>query len=85
VSKETHCYVYAIHNFPTTIANGGVMKCGSQCENVKHQIGEYHLKYHMFVIEMGGFYVVLGAKWLRTMGVVSMDFKNSYMIFTKEG
>jgi hypothetical protein len=43
------------------IANGGIMKCGGWCENVKLQMGEYHLKYHMFSIEMGGFDVVLNS------------------------
>jgi hypothetical protein len=85
VAKETHCYVHAIHNFQIMIANGGMMKCGGQCENVKLQMGEYHLKYHMFSIEMGGCDVVLGAEWLCTLGPITMDFKDLYMSFTKEG
>jgi len=37
------------------IANGGMMKFGGRCENVKLQIGEYHLKTHMFSIEIGDY------------------------------
>jgi hypothetical protein len=43
------------------IANGGSMKCGGRCENVCLQIGDYHLKSHMFAIDMGGCDIVLGA------------------------
>lgn len=84
VAKETHCYVHAIINFQIMIANGGMMKCGGQCENVKLQMGSYHLKNHMFSIEMGGCYLVLKVEWLCTFVLVTMDFKNLYMSFTKE-
>jgi hypothetical protein len=43
------------------IANGGSMKCGGHCENVRLQIGDYNLKSHMFAIDMGGCDIVLGA------------------------
>jgi hypothetical protein len=42
------------------IANGGSMKCGEHCENVCLQIGQCHLKSHMFSIDMGGCDIVLG-------------------------
>ena len=67
------------------IDNGGIMKCGDPCENVKLQIGEYHLKTHMFVIEMGSCDIVLGAEWLCTLGLITMDFKELYMGFMQEG
>jgi hypothetical protein len=43
------------------IANGRSMKCGGHCENVHLQISQYHMKYHMFSIDMGGCDIVLGA------------------------
>jgi hypothetical protein len=67
------------------IANGGSMKCGGQCENVCLQIGDYHLKSHMFAIDMGGCDIVLGADWLRTLGPILMDFKALTMQFDQEG
>jgi hypothetical protein len=39
----------------------------------------------MFSIEMGGCDVVLRVEWLQTLGLVTMDFKELYMSFTKEG
>jgi hypothetical protein len=66
------------------LANGGSMKCGRHCENVHLQIGDYHLKSHMFVIDMGGCDFVLGVDWLRTLGPILMDFKESTMQFDQE-
>jgi hypothetical protein len=85
VAKETCSCVCVIPNFQIMIANGGMIKCGAQCENMKLQMGEYHLNSHMFSIEMGGCEVVLKAKWLCTLGPISMDFKDLYMSFGKEG
>jgi hypothetical protein len=39
----------------------------------------------MFVIDMGGCDIVLGVKWLRTLGPIIMDFKDLNMQFQQEG
>ena len=49
------------------------------------QIGDYHLKSHMFSIDMGGFDIVLGVDWLRTLSPILMDFKELVMQFDQEG
>jgi hypothetical protein len=67
------------------IANGGSMKCGGRFENVCLQIGDYHLKSHMFAIDMGGCDIVLGVEWLRTLGPILMDFQNLTMQFDQGG
>jgi hypothetical protein len=85
ISQETHCYIHVVNNFQIMIANGGSMKCGGCCENVRLQIGDYHLQSHMFSIDMGGCDVVLGADWLRTLGPILMDFKDLTMQFDHEG
>jgi hypothetical protein len=81
ISQETNCYIHAINNFQIMISNGGSMKCGGCCENVRLQIGDYHLKYHMFAIIMGGCDIVLVAEWIRNLGPILMDFKELTMQF----
>jgi hypothetical protein len=81
IAQETHCYIHAVNNFQILIANGGSMKCGGRYENVCLQIDDYHLKSHMFSINMGGCDIVLGANWLRTLGPILMDFKALTMQF----
>jgi hypothetical protein len=85
IAQETHCYIHVVKNFQIMIANGGSMKCGGHCENVHLQIGDYHLKSHMFSIDMGGCDIVLGVEWLRTLGPILMDFKALTMQFDQEG
>jgi hypothetical protein len=85
IAQETHFYIHAFNNFQIMIANGGSMKCGGCCENVRLQIGDYHLKSHMFAIDMGGCDIVLGADSLRTLGPILMDFKELTMQFDQEG
>jgi hypothetical protein len=67
------------------ISNGDSIKCGGHCENVHLKIGDYHLKSHMFSIDMSGFDIVLGEKSLRTLGPIPMDFKELTMQFNQEG
>jgi hypothetical protein len=61
IAQENHCYIHVVKNFQIMIANGGSMKCGGHCENFCVQIGDYHLKSHMFSIDMGSCDIVLGA------------------------
>ena len=45
---------------------------------------DYHLKTHMFSIDMTGCDIVLGVECLRTLGLISMEFKELYMSFVKD-
>jgi hypothetical protein len=85
IYQETHCYIHVVNNFQIMIANCRSMKCGGHCQNVCLQIGDHHLKYHMFYIDMGGCDIVLGADWLRTSSPILMDFKELAMQFIEEG
>eukprot|EP00253_Pinus_taeda_P021673 PITA_21673 len=70
-----------VSNFQVQIANGGTTKCEGHCQNVKLQMGNYQLKTHMFAIHMGVCDIVLGVEWLRTLGLITMDFQELYMSF----
>jgi hypothetical protein len=85
IAQETHCYIHVVNNFQIMIANGGSMKCGGRCENVHLQISDYHMKSHMFSIDMGSCDIMLGADWLRTLCPILMDFKELSMQFDQEG
>jgi hypothetical protein len=84
VTEEVNFFVRPISNFQILIANGGTMKCGGHCENVKLQMGDYHLKTHMFSIAMGGCDIVLGVEWIHTLGPITMDYQELYMSFTQD-
>jgi hypothetical protein len=61
-SQEVNFYVCGLNNFQVMITNGVSMKCGGCCKNVHLQIGQYHLKSHMFSIDMGDCEIVLGVE-----------------------
>jgi hypothetical protein len=67
------------------ISNGDSIKCGGRCENVWLQIGQYHLKSHMFSIYMGNCDIMLDEEWLRTLSPILIDFKELNMQFQQEG
>jgi hypothetical protein len=85
IAQETNFYMCAVKNFQIMTSNGGSVKCGGCCENVRLQIGDYHLKSHMFSIDMGGHDILLGAYWLRNLGPILMDFKKLTKQFKHEG
>jgi hypothetical protein len=85
ISQEVNFYIHPVNNFQIMIANVGSMKCGGRCENVCLQIGQYHLKSHMFVIDMGGCDIVLGVEWLCTLSSITIDFHKLTMQFQQEG
>ena len=74
-------FVQLVTNFQILIAHGRMMKCGSCCEIVKLQMRDYYLKTRMFSIDMGCCDIELVPEWLKTMGLVTMDFKELYMSF----
>jgi len=84
LADEIHWFVRHVSNFQILITNGGTMKCGGRCDNFKLQMGDYHLKSHMFSISMGGCDSVLGVEWIRTLGSITMDYQELYMRFTQE-
>ena len=47
-------------------------------------MGDYHLKTHMFVVDIGGCDIVMGVESLRTLGPITRDFKVLYMSFIKD-
>jgi len=84
VIENVNCFVRPVSNFQILIVNGGTIKCGGRCENVKIQMADYNLKTHMFAIAMGGWDIVLGVEWLRTLGKITMDYQELYMRFTQD-
>ena len=39
------------------------------------KMGDCHTKNHMFSIDIGGYDIVLGVKWLGTLGLVAIYFR----------
>jgi hypothetical protein len=79
IAQEVNFYICAIKKFQVMIAIDNSMKYGGHCEKVRLQIGQYHLKYHMFAIDMGDCDIFLGVERLHTLDPILMYFKELTM------
>ena len=67
------------------VENGGTINCFGKCHNIKLTMGEYVLNNPMLSIPMGGANVVLGVKWLQSLGMVAFNFEEIFLKFFLEG
>ena len=71
--------------FDILVVNGGSIDFVGKCHNIKLSMGEYNLEGPMYIIPIGGVYVVLWIQWLRTLGTISTNYRELVMIFELEG
>jgi len=77
-------FVYPVTNFHVLVTNGGSIACVGKCHNIKLSMEEYNLEIPMYVIPIGGVYGVLRIQWLSTIGTISTNYKELFMIFELE-
>jgi hypothetical protein len=92
-SGSTHCFVHdttaqrlglvplAQPGLSVGVANGDRVACTGLCPAVLVQIGGEHFRIDFYVITLGGYEVVLGCQWLRTLGPILWDFDRLSMSF----
>ena len=67
------------------VANGDRVPCGIVACNVAMHIGKEDFTISCFGIDLGGFDLMLGIDYLRTLGPILWDFENLCMAFTWQG
>ena len=72
-------------NTHVTVANGDHVPCGVVARNVAMHIGKEDFTISCLSIELGGFDVILGVDYLRTLGPILWDFKDLCIAFTWHG
>ena len=63
------------------MANGDRVASAGLCKVVRLFIDKEEFMIDLFVIPLGGFGVVLGYDWLRSLGPILWDFSNLTMVF----
>jgi len=66
-------YIHVVNNFQIMVRIEGPIKCGNNCENVKHQMGDYFLTTCVFSMETYRHVIVWVVKWLRTLVAITME------------
>jgi len=68
-----------------TVANGDRVPCGMVARNVALHIGKEEFTISCLGIDLGGFDVILGVDYLRTLGPILWAFEDLCMAFTWHG
>ncbi|XP_026399607.1 uncharacterized protein LOC113295489 [Papaver somniferum] len=80
-----HCG-YSIHSDVTalqvTVGNGTQIPTKGCCLNVPITLQNHSFTTDFHILDIGGYDVVLGVQWLRTLGPIMWDFSNLTMQFT---
>lgn len=58
------------------IANGDRMHCLEQCVRVKIKVQGVPIEANFYLLNLGGYKVVLGAQWLQSLERIAWDFSN---------
>ena len=85
VAKRLNFFLYPAPKCQVMVANGGTINCSRKCHNIKLTMGKYVLNIPMLSIPMGGVDVVLGGKWLQSLGMVAFNFHELFLKFFSEG
>jgi hypothetical protein len=92
-SGSTHCFIAAATarraglvplprpGLTVGVANGDRVTCDGVCPAVPITIGDKHFVVDIFIIALGGYELVLGCQWLRTLGPILWDFDRQSMSF----
>jgi hypothetical protein len=64
-----------------TVANGDHVTCGGLLPQAAITIGHEAFVVDLYAIPLGGFDVVLGTRWLKTLGPIPWDFTQLCMSF----
>lgn len=59
------------HPFDVVVANDERIKCQGMCKDVKLFVQGLDVIAKFYVLPLGGYEVVLGAQWLRTLGPIT--------------
>lgn len=67
------------------LGDGHRIKMQGRCPVVNIQLGELKIVVDAYIMELGGIDIILGVRWLETLGKVVMNWKEMSMSFAKEG
>jgi len=85
IAKELNLFLYPEPKCRVMVANGGTINFPSKCHNIKLSMGEYVLNSPMLSIPMGGVDVVLGVRWLQSLGTIDFNFQELFLNCFWEG
>lgn len=77
--------VETAHQMGVRLGDGHRIKTQGRCPKIQIQFGKLEIMVEADVMELGGIDLILGIKWLETLGKVIMDWGEMTMTFVKNG
>lgn len=85
VASSLSLKVDATYQMGVRLGDGHRIKTQGRCSNIQVQLGGLGIVVEANIMELGGIDLILGIKWLETLGKVVMDWKEMTMSFVKDG
>lgn len=85
VASSLSLKVDASYKMGVRLGDGHRIKTQGRCSNIHVLLGALEIVVEADIMELGGIDLILGIKWLETLGKVVMDWKEMTMSFVKNG
>ena len=84
-ANKLHCLAHPIRTLVVETANGSTMHCSAMCRNFSWRMQGVHFVADIFIVDLINCDMVLGIKWLATLGNVMSNYKDLWMSFKWQG
>jgi hypothetical protein len=71
--------------FEVLVANGEKLSSKGKCSEVQVWLQNIRFTVEFYLFNLSGYDAVLGAQWLRTLGLILWNFSKLYMSFQWQG
>lgn len=85
VAKQLNLPLHQSQSFQVLVGNGEELICDSICHQMALSVGSHIFSVDLFVLPLSGVDIVLGVKWLKTLGPVLTNYEQLTMQFIKDG
>ena len=85
VPKKLNIFIHPTSRFQVSIPGNKTTPCDGKFHKVELAIKDYKIRSPMYVIEMRGVDIVLGAQWLETLGTIGLNLREQFIRFYENG
>lgn len=85
IARKLACSSTSCDKFEVKVVDGRSLACSAKCSDVEISMQGQHIRTDLFLLSLEGYDLVLGARWLRTLGDITWNFSKLVMRFTLDG
>jgi hypothetical protein len=82
--QKRHIPMVEFEGFKVEVAGGRTMPCDRCIPGMKFTLGRHDLVQDVYVMDLPDTNIILGVKWLSTLGPITTNYKTMEMSFTEE-